>query len=359
MRIACIGYLEGAGGAEKQIINLANEMASRGHNVMLVVLASNVEMFPINHDVKIIDTTINEKNSSFKLIYRYKELKRVLKAFSPDITVNFWLQSAYLTATMPKTIVGKVIYAERGDPGDDEYHGLLGIIRNIAFHNIEGFVFQTEGARNYFTTIDKKKTEIIHNPVHIKDDRFSAPCKNREKKIVNIGRLHPQKNQKLLIKAFAEVAKKHPDYRLEIYGDGDLRESLESEIRQLELENSVSILHSCKNVFEKMYTSSVFVLSSDFEGMPNVLMEAMAMGIPCISTDCKPGGARALIDNGTNGWIVPIDNMQALSKQICYVLDNPQEAKKIAIKAMDIRENHHPKEIYNKWESFFHRILEN
>lgn len=352
MKIVCVGYLHGAGGAERQIIMLANALAKRKHEVHLIVLVENNSKYSIEQSVIVHDLTAVEKRNGNRIVERFRALKSELAKIQPDVSIHYWLQSAYMCAMMKKSITGHVIYSERGDPGDAEYKGVLGIVRFLAFRRVDGFVFQSEGARDYFKGRVVKKSVVIRNSVELPEGRFLEPCQNREKKIVNVGRLHPQKNQQLLINSFAKIANQFPEYILEIYGDGELKESLQEQIDQLGLHDRIYLKGITQNILEKVYTASLFVLTSDYEGMPNALMEAMAVGVPCISTDCKPGGARELIENGKNGWIVPVNNVDALSDKIRNVLNTLSESGNIAKKAIEIRHTYSSYIVFNRWNRF-------
>ena len=352
MKIVCVGYLHGAGGAERQIIMLANALAKRKHEVHLIVLVENNSKYSIEQSVIVHDLTAVEKRNGNRIVERFRALKSELAKIQPDVSIHYWLQSAYMCAMMKKSITGHVIYSERGDPGDAEYKGVLGIVRFLAFRRVDGFVFQSEGARDYFKGRVVKKSVVIRNSVELPEGRFLEPCQNREKKIVNVGRLHPQKNQQLLINSFAKIANQFPEYILEIYGDGELKESLQEQIDQLGLHDRIYLKGITQNILEKVYTASLFVLTSDYEGMPNALMEAMAVGVPCISTDCRPGGARELIENGKNGWIVPVNNVDALSDKIRNVLNTLSESGNIAKKAREIRHTYSSYIVFNRWDRF-------
>ena len=97
---------------------------------------------------------------------------------------------------------------------------------------------------------------------------------------------------------------------------------------------------SRKDIFDCIRTARLFVLPSDFEGMPNALMEAMSLGLPCVSADCRPGGARTLIEDGVNGLIVPMRNPQAMAEKIEYLLNNPEQAERVAKEARKLGETH-------------------
>ena len=354
MKVATIAYLHGAGGAERQILMLSNYLVEKNHEVHLVILNEFNTRYAIND--KVIQHDLSRSESGrLRIIKRWKLLYNELKQIMPDVSVNFNFQSVYFEALMPQKVCGKIIYSERGDPYDKEYSGLLGILRTLSFKRTEGFVFQSEGARDYFDESVRKRSIVIHNPVSIPENKYKGNV-IREKKIVSVGRLHPQKNQRLLIDAFSEVHKFYPEYRLEIFGDGKLHGELTSQIEQLGLQECATIYPSRKDIWDCIFNATIFVLTSDYEGMPNVLMEAMALGVPCISTDCRPGGARTLIEDGENGYIVPLRDVNALSSKIIYLLANKNIAERIASKGRNIVIGHTPDAIFEKWENFIYEL---
>lgn len=358
MKIVTVGYLHGAGGAERQIVLLSNQMAMRGHEVVLCVLVNNLSTYEINNRVRVEDLTYVENTAITpvgKILKRLAAFRKFIKKEKPDVIINYNLQSSYFCLTLTRQQRGKVVYSERGDPYDDEYSGLLGKLRDITVPRMDGLVFQSEGARDFFPNVVKQKSVVIHNSVNVPQDKYPIPA-HREKRIVNVGRLHPQKNQKLLIDAFAKIALSFPDYTLEIYGDGDLHDELISQIEGLGLSERVKIIPSRKDLWDCIHNASLFVLSSDFEGMPNALMEAMALGLPCVSTDCRPGGARTLIEDGNNGLIVPVRDVEALEQAMSLCLSKTDISESIAVNARKIVETHSEKVLFDRWEVFLRKI---
>ena len=169
------------------------------------------------------------------------------------------------------------------------------------------------------------------------------------KEIVTVGRLEPQKNQKLLINAFSELAKKFPDYTLVIYGEGSLRKKLEKYIESKGLKDRVFLPGAKNNIQEYIKDASLFVLSSDYEGIPNALIEAMAIGLPCVSTDCSPGGARELITNGENGVIVECRNSNELATAMARLLTDRESAKRMGTNAKKIYTRVDKNLVCNRW----------
>lgn len=354
MKIVFLSYLHGFGGAEKQIVMLANFMANQGHDVTLFSISVDNNCYQLDRHVK-YHFLPDRKINALRIITRYRDIKRELIKIKPDVTVSFWFQSAYLTAMMRKNVTGKIIYSERGDPGDKEYRGMLGWIRKMVLLRIDGFVFQSKGAQRYFRQSVQSRSTVIPNPVFIKAEDFPE-VKERKKKIVAVGRLHPQKNQKLLIAAFSLIVDQFPGYILEIYGDGELKDELQRQIDELHLADKVFLKGTSKKIHELIYDASLFVLSSEYEGIPNTLLEAMALGIPCISTDCRPGGAREIITSGKNGYLVPLNDKEKLADKMRQVLVNTQQTQAITNEAVKISQIYSPDVIYKEWQYFLNHI---
>lgn len=355
MKIVFLSYLHGFGGAEKQNVMLANAMAEKGHDVTLISISADNNCYQLNNKVK-YEYLPDRKTNVLRIATRYADIRKRLKEIKPDITINFWFQSAYMTAFMKKSITGKVIYSERGDPGDKEYSGALGIIRKIALPRIDGFVFQSKGAQSYFNASVQSRSTIIPNPVFVNAEEYPA-VKTRRKAIVTVGRLHPQKNQQLLIHAFKLIADKIPEYTLEIYGDGELKEELQKLIDSLNLSNRVFLMGTSKEIHKLIYDASLFVLSSDYEGLPNTLIEAMALGIPSISTDCRPGGARQIIDDKENGIIVERNNAEKLAEAMHIILTEAEIGNRFSTSSRKKMMMYKPKTIYYQWEKYFKTIV--
>jgi len=354
MKIVFLAYLHGYGGAERQIVMLANAMAEKGHDVVLASICVNNCRYELNSKMRYV--FLPDREHGIKRIFsRYQDIMSLLAREKPDVTVNFWFQSAYMTAIMKKSITGKVIYSERGDPGDKEYTGVLGMIRKLTIPRIDGFVFQSKGAQYYFNNSVRKRSVVISNPVFINRDDYPKVV-NRRKVIITVGRLHPQKNHKLLIDAFAKCAEEFPEYTVEIYGDGPLKEETQKYIVQKKLDDRIFLKGTSDNIYQYMVDCSLFVLTSDYEGLPNTLLEAMALGVPCISTDCKPGGAREIIHNGRDGIIVSCDDKDELVNAIRFMLINHEVANDMGTLAAINIKRYSPILIYKHWEKFFYRI---
>ena len=160
-----------------------------------------------------------------------------------------------------------------------------------------------------------------------------------------------QKNFPLLIRAFAEFYQRHRDYQLVIYGEGEKRESLEKLIRELHLTGVVSLPGRREDLPEQLCSAAMFVLSSDFEGMPNVLLEAMCMGMPVASTACPSGGPEEIIEDGVNGLLVPVGDQKAMAEAMEKLTD-ARFAAALGQKALEKKQELCSAAVFQKWEDF-------
>lgn len=356
MRIAFCAYLHGFGGAERQIITLANEMSKRGHSVYLLSLAAHNPSYQIEPKVNYIKLIENYRSKSklSKILQRYLLLRKELIRIVPDVTIHFWFQSAYLTSLMRKKVYKRLIYSERGDPGDKEYSGLMYLIRKLTFLKVDSFIFQSYAAMKYFPIRIQNRSIVINNAVLIKK-QFINTWIGDQKILVSVGRLSPQKNFNLLIQAFNTISNDFPDYNLHIYGEGELQQKLQALINSLGLQRRVYLLGAIETdkLHSRLKHYKMFILPSDYEGMPNSLIEAMAIGLPCISTNYHPLDAvRDIIVNGENGIITKAGNIDDLANAIKELLADKVKQETISKNAIrKVREFDYVC-VYDKWESF-------
>ena len=208
-------------------------------------------------------------------------------------------------------------------------------------------IFQTKRAQNSFLNSIIKKSTVILNPIIVQTKAVSP--EKRNKKIVNIGRLEKQKNQRLLIEAFRIVYEKFPEYKLYIYGKGSLEPELKVLTKKIGLENAVLFPGSYMDIHYKISDAQLFVLSSDYEGLSNALMEAMMMGLPCISTECA--GSDEIIKNGENGVLVPVGNKNKLARAMIELIENEEKRNKIGLEAIASSESFLEQNIICEWRS--------
>lgn len=266
-----------------------------------------------------------------------------------DYVVSFGDTSFVILFLLRKFFGYKLLISERGDPSTKG--SFFVNLRRKLYKYTDIVVFQTEGARDYFSQRVIKHSFVIANPINL-----PAVCwdiSKSQKKISTVGRIDFfQKRQDLLVQAFSDFLKTYADYTLHIYGSGDDEGKLIKLIQSLDLSKSVFSHGVINTVNESIIDSRMFVLSSDFEGIPNALLEAMALGMPVISTDCSPGGARMLINTGENGILIKRNDQKALSDAMKLLADH-QDADliKMGKKARKDMESYSPEMIIKKWKS--------
>lgn len=300
----------GFAGAQKVITNLANAFCDEDE-VIFVTSYDGEDTSCLKESVRYISIgeTLHTPALS-RNIRIIQKLRKLLKIHQPDVAVSFMAEPNLRMILSSFGLPTKTIVSVRNDPSR-EYHGRLRKrLATFLFRFADGHVFQTEDAKNFFPRHIQERSAIIFNSV---DPRFFTGRKKDRKDIVNIGRLEPQKNQMLLLLAFAQIAQDFPTQNLHFYGKGHQANALKTTIKELGLKKRVFIHSPKKNINEDLSRYRLFVLSSDYEGMPNVLMEAMAMGIPCISTDCPCGGPRVLL---AENQLVPVRDVDALSQKM-------------------------------------------
>lgn len=353
--LACLGENKSGnvfGGAEKTIVNLANWLAWKNYDVVLVSVEGNANVYDISDKVKYEGNNVIRKNKIYTHYQIYRNTNHMIKEYKPDLIISFFLHPLFYALPLIKKKSIKAIYSERNDP-DREYGKLAKFIRKILIKYIDGIVFQTRDAQDYFPEKIKKKSVVIHNPTYLKYDDY-AIVKNPDNRIVTVGRLTPQKNQKLLIEAFSELDERFQDYILEIYGEGPLKNKLASLIKTLNLENRVILKGTCKDLLDRIYGSRLFVMTSDYEGMPNALIEAMCLGIPVICSDCPCGGPRELIENRINGYLFKTNDKVELKKYISQLLD--EYDIDMCLKEKEICKTHSKEKIFTEWEKYISHI---
>ena len=272
------------------------------------------------------------------------EVERVRRMYKIDVTISFLHWPNIFNANAGG--VSKRILSERNDPegkGEEYFENM-----KSAYEKGDIIVFQTKYVRNKFSDKIRKKARIIPNPISV---TCLADPTITEKKIVSVGRLVPQKNQALLIKAFSIFEKLHKGYHLYIYGEGSLLNELKSIAIKKNVEECVHFEGFCQNIHEKIKDAEQFVFSSDFEGMPNAIMEAMMMGIPCISTNCS--GISEIIFNEVNGLLVPIKDVSSLARAMCRLSDDKMLQNKLRRAARIKSEEWKTERIIKKWEELF------
>lgn len=342
------------GGAGKVVTILSDVFQRRGNDVKNVaVFHSSLDGhdYSNNENVESI-FMLNEERERITFIRRIMRIRRIIKEKSPDIVIAFTNEIAEYTIIAAFGIRCKVFVSERVDPHVSPENRLLRLIRNPLYFFADGVICQTEEMLGYFPKYVQRKGTVIVNP--ISEELLSKEAISKEKTVISVGRLCEQKDYITAIDAFGLFSVSHCDYIYKIFGAGPLREDLASYIEQKGLKDKIKLCGHCMDIDEEVVKASMFVMSSLYEGLSNALIEAMALGVPCISTDHPIGDAKMLLSNDC-GILVPVNDSSSLASAMSTIADDALLAKRISLNARVKCEAFTVNNVMMKWEQFICR----
>ena len=378
----------GSGGAERVVSLLANKMSEHGHQIEIICLKFNDVYYQLDSRVKVTFAMQHTKNRFSEIFW----LRNYIKKQEPDVVIPF-TEGVYCFTIL--ALLGTripIIASERLDPAAMSLPRK--ILKRLLLPYADWLVVQTESIKAYFPKRIQKKTSVIYNPVN--DEVFENPrmdsrvqsskrkradsydhsghdfCHNSSKqtsltdlvapkiqsskqnRIISIARLYPQKNQKMMIEAFARIADEFPDWQLVIFGEGPLRAELESLVSSVKLEGRVLLPGRTEHVIEELRKSKIFCLSSDYEGMSNSMIEAICVGLPVIST--KVSGTEELIHDGYNGVLVNIGDVDEMSHAFRQLIDDVDLRERISNKCYSIASLFAIDVVFNQWRELIEKV---
>lgn len=294
---------------------------------------------------------VPDKVAHGTFVWQHYQKIRVLREYlqaNPERSVIAFLQPAVNIALLASQgLPNKVIISERADPNRYCLTRYMPYFARVWYPKAYKVVFQTSSAQDYFPEEVKSKSTVIFNP--LKPSLPEAYHGDREKKVVNFCRISEQKNIPLLIDAFEEFYKTYSEYKLEIWGEGELEDEMRAYIKEKGLDDCITIKPFDSTLHETIKYYAMFVSSSDYEGMSNSMLEAMAIGLPTICTDCPAGGARAIIRDHENGLLVPIRDKVALCNAMKEVAADKELSRKLSENGAKLKEELHVDAIAKKW----------
>lgn len=336
---------------------LANKMVEQGHQVGIICLKFNDVYYQVDSAVKVTLAMQQTRNRFTELFW----LRKYVKKERPDVVIAFtegvycFTIAALLGTKIP------VIASERLDPSAMTWKRNL--LKRLLLPYADWLVVQTKTIKDYFPKNIQKKTSIIFNPV--KDEALASSMDNGQlemdnserPRIISVARLYPQKNQEMMIRAFAKIADKYPDWKLVMYGEGPRRQSLQLIIDNLQLTNRVQLPGRTEKVVEELRKSKIFCLSSDYEGMSNSMIEAICVGLPIVST--KVSGTDELIQDGVNGLLVDIGDEQGMTDALKKLIQNEELMKKMGAANREKASLFHIDTIMNEWMELIGHVVRN
>lgn len=323
------------GGAGRVISVLANFFVRQGYRVSVYSYHNRYESYPMDPSVVQIFLEIRHKQKLVNKLDRIWQLRKAFKT-NPGATIiafEYFVNMQTILAGLG--LKNKIIISERNNPAQQDNRKIIKYMRILLYYIADVLVCQTPDAKAYFPQSIQRKAVVIANP--IKEGLPDRIRGERKKEIVNFGRLEKQKNHLMLIDAFALLHEDHPEYQLSLYGDGNEKCRIETYIAKRDLKDCISLYGSISDIHDKIKNCTMFVSSSDYEGLSNSMLEAMALGLPSVVTDCPCGGARMVINSYENGILAPVGDEEALYKAMKYVIENPEKAAIMSKNAAKVR----------------------
>ena len=356
LQIAFLTNSIGFGGAEKVLAFVANGLARRGYSVIII----NYDSFSnfINKKRQLFDDRIRVYTYDGKpfIIHRWREILFTIKVLIKtrvDITVGFTTFPNYV-GTLVKILYGiPSIMSERGDPNITiNKKNLPSLWELLIINHASGAIFQLKDASLFYGKRLREKSIVIPNPAIITYPTLGAPS-YRKKTVVSVGRFcNTQKRYDVMIKAFSLFSNVHQDYLLKLYGAGPDEKLIRDWAKENGIEDKVLFMGVSENPVKDIRDDGMFLITSDFEGISNSLLEAMAIGLPCVSTDSTPGGARMLIHHERNGLLVPVRDPQAIADALCRFAEDSTFANECGKKASEVLIDYAPETILDRWEGY-------
>lgn len=393
------------GGAERVFVNLAEYFASRGYRVSFVTIfrspneydlcgkqapatgtedlipGTDIRFVPMNkeainalstsnwqgavtryysdiNDNAALEISSNGGSRAADFIKRHKKLRKIWKTLKPDLILSCNGKNNLMALASAKGLSIPVAAYVIAMP-ELEYPGRamrMGV--NLLFPKAKGVILQTERSRSFFPASVQKKARILHNMVRDEYLNGDVPdYESRQKLILAVGRVDDNKRHDLMIRAFARISKNFPEYTLLICGDGPDRKKMLDLATDLNISDKVSMPGVVTDIKSKLLQASIFLHTSDTEGMPNALLEAMCTGLACIATDCPCGGPAMLIDSHKNGILIPVGDEDALTREMTEVLKDPAYAKSLGNNALKIRDEYSVQNVFEEWENYIEELI--
>lgn len=339
----------GNGGAERVITTLSTAFAQKGYEVMLVTTKLSNNDYECDNRVKKVCIHSEGSNAITRNIRIIKKLRKLVRSYMPDCVISFSSIPNIQAIISTFAIKRKLIISERTDPSRYPESRIGKVLRNILYPFADSIVFQTKDALQYFKTSIQKKGCIIFNPI---SENLPMPFTGKRKKIiVGIGSLGEQKNWLNALRASESFLNEYKDYLFYIYGEGPDRQVLQDYINKSSvLKGKVQLKGFSANAVNDMNNAMMYISSSDYEGISNSMLEALATGVPSICTDCPVGGARMFINSGINGFLVPVNDSKELYKKMKILADDDDLRKQFTMESPKIKQLLSIEKICSEWE---------
>ncbi len=348
------------GGAEKMLCFVANGFAENQEHVSVInLMERSDDVGRLRKDVEVTDI----KTTRIRFLNRIEQIVKLtasIRKIKPDIIISFKFRPNFLASIVGKALGIPVIISERSDPSREcvlkGREKLYWDVINAA----DGGVFQTTGAMKMYSEKMQKRGTVIPNPALISESIMHTVKENTDSgSVVSVGRLaNIQKRYDIMLAAFLQFHRKNHHYVLKIYGNGEDEEQIRTWITENHLEENVFLMGRTNDPLQAMDSADIFLTTSDYEGISNSLLEAMAIGMPVVATDCSPGGARMLIRNGENGLLVPCGDAEMTADALDRMAGDYQLRQRCGEQARKVKEEYSKERIMDLWTSYVCHVIQ-
>ncbi|MEG3934344.1 glycosyltransferase family 4 protein [Microcoleus sp. T3_B1] len=364
MRCTLIIYSLTSGGAERVISNMANYWAAKGWEINLLTFDDDKKkpFYDLDSQISHIPLDIAGQSPNpiigiWNNLTRIQPLRTAIIRSKPNVVISFMNQTNEIVLLATRWLNVPVVVSERNDPASQTTGKIWVKLRQWTYPFANRIVVQTKRAGDYFSSKLQERICVIPNPVLLPPDEKKISDKLlSDRSLIGIGRLEHQKGFDLLLEAMAKLKDGYPEWTLTILGEGELRPQLESLRNELGLGDRVHLLGRVTNPHEFLKQGDIFIMSSRFEGFPNALCEAMACGLPVISTDC-PNGPREIIRDGVDGILVPNEDVSALAAAMERLMSDEKERQRLGDRAKEVTEKFGLEKVMLIWESLIHEVI--
>lgn len=371
--IYCIAGTCHSGGMERVLANKANYLVEKGHEIVIITTDQHgrVPFFSLNNKIRCFDLGINYEDNNgksffnklihypFKQYLHKKRLKSVLLRERADITVCMFNNDAsFITdindgsAKLLEIHFSKFKRLQYNRKGIWRLADLWRSMRDErVVRKFDKFIVLTEEDKKLWGEI--KNIEVIPNAITVIPKETSTLENQR---VLAVGRFTFQKGFDRLVEAWRIISNQFPDWKLDIVGDGEEYDKLVALIKQYRLDNSVSLIQAQKDLSSKYLGASIYAMTSHYEGLPMVLLEAQSYGLPIVSFDCKCG-PKDIIEDGENGFLVDDGNVLEFAKRIGELMENASLRKEMGNKAYKSSIRFNEDIIMNQWIQIFKSLV--
>jgi glycosyltransferase involved in cell wall biosynthesis len=353
-----------AGGAERVACSLANAWSERGDNVIVMPTFSGRGecFFELSADVRLVylaDMVSSRARSFLNQFARLRALRRFIAKERPDITVSFLTNVNVAAVIASAGLDVPVIICERIDPFICPVSLWLNLARRLVYPFADALMVQTQAVAAKYAASGKclRRVSVIPNPVPLEVlNLCCVPCTGGRKRLLAVGRLEGQKQFDVLIRVFARITNRHPDWSLRIIGDGPLRAELQQQIVALGLESRIELSGRIVDIGDELANADAFALTSSFEGFPNALLEAMAAGLPCVTFDCQSGPREISLD-GKTALLVALNDERALQIELERLMSDEALRSSLGrLARVSVLERYSLDKVLGKWDSLFEAV---